>query len=432
MRRAVIAVVLVLVGCAGFRPARGDDATAPAPAPAPARPLVLVHVMPWFAGKPFSPAWGWHWTMGAFDPDGAGGRGPGRIASHYAPEIGPYDSGDPAVIEAQLLLMRLSGIDGVVADWYGRADLFDYAAIHRNTAALFEAAGRLGMKFAVCYEDQTIPKLVAAGRLRADERVAHAKGELDWLRRNWFAAPHYLRHAGRPVLLSFGHAGLTDAEWGEALPAGPDAIVYLSEHRRRPGASGAFDWPVPGEGIARARRFREEAAGWPVAMPAAFPRFHDIYAEAKVREGYGRIPDDGGTTFATTLGWALAAGAPFVQVATWNDWGEGTQVEPSAEVGTRDLETIQRLRRERIDPAFPFTADDLRLPYRLFRLRRGGAAPAGAMDAVSRALAEGRVAEARAALGRLEAAAKTPRQPGGGAGSRPSSAIVRGSGSPSK
>jgi hypothetical protein len=27
--------------------------------------------MPWYEAKPFSPDWGWHWTMNHFDPEHA-------------------------------------------------------------------------------------------------------------------------------------------------------------------------------------------------------------------------------------------------------------------------------------------------------------------------------------------------------------------------
>src|SRR5262249_43986644 len=159
-------------------------------------------------------------------------RGKRAIASHYSPLIGPYDSGDPAVVEYHLLLMKLAGIDGVIVDWYGLSDLLNYPVIHRNTAALFPAAERLGLKVGLCYEDQTIPRLVDAGKLAKQDRVKHARGELAWLRRNWFAEPSYLKLDGRPVLLSFGSDGVTDAEWEEVLPRGADVPFYLSEHRR--------------------------------------------------------------------------------------------------------------------------------------------------------------------------------------------------------
>ncbi|WP_210420138.1 glycoside hydrolase family 71/99-like protein [Aquisphaera giovannonii] len=376
------------------------------------RTLILAHDMPWFVAKPASPSWGWHWTMNAFDPDrvdAATGRRP--IASHFQPLIGPYDSGDPAVLEYHLLLMKLAGIDGVIADWYGLSDLDDYPIIHRNTAALVAAAEKLGLKFAVCYEDRTITRLVEAGRLAKADRVKHARETLAWLRDHWFRSPAYLRWDGRPVLLSFGEDGLSDREWEEALPQEIGAPVYLSEHRRRPRAEGGFDWPVPKEGLAAFDRFREASAGWPVRMPAAYVRFKDIYAEAKVRESYGELPDRGGGMLETTLGEALAMKPPFVQVATWNDWGEGTQIEPSAEFGYRDLETIQRLRRERIDRSFAPRGQDLRLVYQLYQLRGLQASRPGMkarLDEVAADLAAGRLARAREALGTLEAASRTP------------------------
>ncbi|WP_205678823.1 glycoside hydrolase family 71/99-like protein [Aquisphaera insulae] len=373
--------------------------------------LILAHYMPWFVAKPASPVWGWHWTMNAFDPervDPATGRR--QIASHFHPLIGPYDSGDPAVIEYHLLLMKLAGIDGIVVDWYGLSDLNDYSIIHRNTAAILAAAERIGLKLAICYEDQTIPRLVEAGRLAQGDRVKHAREMLAWLGEHWFRSPEYLRWNGRPVLLSFGRDGLSDREWQEVLPE-VGAPVYLSEHRRRPRAEGGFDWPVPKEGIAAFDRFREESAAWPVRMPAAFVRFKDIYAEAKVHASYGELPDRGGSMLASTLGEALAGRPPFVQVATWNDWGEGTQVEPSAEVGFRDLETIQRLRRERIDRAFAPRGEDLRLALRLYHLRGIQAARPelrAKLDEAAVDLANGRIATSREILGRLESAALSP------------------------
>ncbi len=40
------------------------------PAPAHTPPRILAHYMPWYMAKPHSQSWGWHWTMGTFDPEG--------------------------------------------------------------------------------------------------------------------------------------------------------------------------------------------------------------------------------------------------------------------------------------------------------------------------------------------------------------------------
>jgi hypothetical protein len=141
---------------------------------------------------------------------------------------------------------------------------------------------------------------------------------------------------------------------------------------------------VPREGVAAQERFANESRGWPSRIPVAFPRFLDIYAEAGVHPSWGRVDDDGGRTFARTLDLALAMKPPIVQIATWNDWGEGTVIEPSVEFGTRDLELLQRTRR-RLTPRFTATKDHLSLPGRLLALRRSTKDAAGQarLDAVA-------------------------------------------------
>jgi hypothetical protein len=368
------------------------------------KPLIVAHYMPWFEAKPAGRRWGWHWTMNAFNPQKTN-DGRRSIASHYYPLIGPYDSGDPAVIEYHLLLMKLAGIHGVIVDWYGLSRFIDYPAIHRNTGALLESAAKIGLLVGICYEDQTITKLVEAGRLSPVDRVPHARREMEWLRANWFTNTAYLRLNGKPVLLSFGSEGLTDDEWAQVFTATEEVPLYLSEHRRRGVAAGTFDWPRPWLGLEGLKTYYQSVEGEPVFMPVAFPRFHDIYEEGKAHRSYPRIPDDRGRTFAMTFERALNSGAPLVQIATWNDWGEGTVVEPSKEFGYRDLETIQRSRR-RLDTGFGAGPEDLRLPLRLWLLRgREARQPQlkSRLDEIAHLLASGNRQGARSALKRLEA-----------------------------
>jgi hypothetical protein len=377
-------------------------AAAQRPDPAAHRPpaRLFAHYMPWYEAKPRSQTWGWHWTMNTFDPDDKKSGRP-AIASHYHPLIGPYDSGDPDVLEYHSLLIRLAGIDGVIFDWYGTVDLFDYALIHRNASAFVDQAAKTGLEFAVCYEDQSIPKLAERGLLARGDRVAHARCELDWLRTHWFVRPSYLRLDGKPVLLSFGHSGLTDNEWQQLVGSGRDAPLYLTEHERRSAAAGAFDWPKPKAGLKAQQEFAKNASPWPAGMAVAFPRFHDIYEEAKIHPSWGRIDDDGGKTFATTLENAISSRLPLVQICTWNDWGEGTVIEPSVEFGYRDLEVIQQFRRKYIEPGFACRPADLPLAHRLYTLRKAvakGTRDAQELDAAAQLLAKLSTKQARAKL----------------------------------
>src|SRR5690349_17853347 len=82
---------------------------------------VFMHYMPWFD----TPAtlggsnWGYHWKFNNQNPNIVDASGKRQIASHYYPKIGPYASSDPNVVEYHMLLMKLSGVDGLMIDWYG-------------------------------------------------------------------------------------------------------------------------------------------------------------------------------------------------------------------------------------------------------------------------------------------------------------------------
>ena len=332
-------------------------------------PLVLAHYMPWYTAKPYSDHWGWHWTMNHFDPEKQI-DGKRQIASKFYPIIGPYDSGDPDVLEYHLLLMKLAGIDGVIVDWYGLTDFRDYAILHRNTTRLLQQCERLKMKFVICYEDQTIPALVEGKRMTAADRVTHAVKEIDWLGKYWFQSGSYVKLDGKPVLLSFGHAGLTKSEWAQCLSRLASPVSYFSQDIRRDGAIGGFGWPSPKVGMQQVDRFLAESKQWPYAIPAAFPRFDDIYKQAKVSEGYPVLPDNNGRTLKDTLKKALNSDAPIIQIATWNDWGEGTQIEPSHEFRYHDLQVIQAVLFQQ--QLTTFKEDDLPLPHHLLKMRRAG------------------------------------------------------------
>lgn len=338
------------------------------PAPGNAhRPLIMAHYMPWYASRAISGQWGWHWTMNRFDPDTSDAFGRPSLASPYRPLIGPYDSSDPDLLACHALQMKWAGIDGVFIDWYGTYDLYDYRTLHRNVQRIIKAFSKAGLRFCIIMEDQVVPKLVHA---RVCTPHGYAMDALRWLQGTWFNLPGYVRWQGKPLLLLFGPQFYDDADLTRYFDRRV-ALVTLS--RRRGPAVGAFGWPAPQLGDAASwsdlRSFYAREAGSTASVAIVYPRFDDIYAQANVGPSYGRIADGDGETWRRTLAFADASGLPILQVASWNDWGEGTQIEPSEEYGYRDLEWLQAYRRT-VDPLFPFKPADLRLPAQLYRRRK--------------------------------------------------------------
>lgn len=368
--------------------------------------LILAHYMPWYASKEISGAWGWHWTMGHFNPDLILGDGRRPAASQDYPLLGLYDSSDPHLLETHVLLMKLAGIDGVIVDWYGTADFNDYAPIHRNTARLHSQVKRAGLRFTICYEDQAVKHRIAGKALPPQDALEAGRKDLRWIEEQCFGDGSCVRLDGKPVLLVFGPQHFRREEW-DALRAGfkvQPKLFALPHLTGSAGADGVFGWPPVSEG----RHLTPEEWGKELdllyarsetVMGVAFPGYHDIYEQAGLHGSYGFIDARNGQTLAETLDRALASEARLIQIATWNDHGEGTAIEPSRDWGYRRLETIQE--RSRQLRGHPFSAADLRLPVLLYELRKRAAGTEGALSELDRAAAllfEGSCREARAVL----------------------------------
>jgi hypothetical protein len=324
--------------------------------------------------------------MNHFQPDKSTAAGDREIASWYYPLIGPYDSADPAVLEYHVLLMKLAGIDGVIVDWFGSADYYDYATINRNTTQLFEYTRKAGLKFAICYEDQTIQRFIDGKRLVPGEAIRHAQEEMLYLQSNFFQDPSYLRINGRPLLENFGPQYFLDgANWDQifsVLQPSNRPAFFPEDNKLDPGM-GAFDWPPmwlsqrPGTGGVLSEAslknylndFEKKGAGWPAFISSAFPRFHDIYQKAGNRNYWGYLGDRDGQILRQTLNRALTNNSVLVQVVTWNDFGEGTMIEPTKEYGFRDLYLIQEFCRQNSATQNAMPTNTLPLALEFYHLR---------------------------------------------------------------
>src|SRR5882757_4941139 len=382
---------------------------------------VMVYYMPWFTAKPYSDSWGWHWTMDHFNPDTVNASGEREIASWYYPLVGPYDSADPAVLEYHVLLMKLAGIDGVIVDWYGSANVLDYRRNNQATLKLFEFARKAGLKFSLCYEDQTNQHLIDANYLAADDALAHAQREMLYLQTNFFSDASYLRLKGRPVLLNFGPQHfMMSSNWEDifSVLAATNQPAFFTEDNRLPVSAGAFSWPpmwmsqVPGTGGVLSGAalksyladFDQKAGAWPAFISSAFPRFHDIYQRAGVRNYWGYLGDRHGDTFRESLGRGMTNSSAIVQVVTWNDFGEGSMVEPTREYGYRDLGIIQDFRRLYLEPGFSRNTNDLAMALQFYNLRlqyQTNLVASEELDRVFANLVSGRIDAANLQMNRL-------------------------------
>jgi len=381
--------------------------------PEPERPLLMAHYMPWYQTPFVTGYWGWHWTMEHFNPFRKDENGRPNIASYYMPLTGPYDSSDEILLEYQVLLMHLSGIDGVIVDWYGIEDFWDYAVLNESTNKLFSYVQKAGLRFAICYEDQTIKHMVDNKHLPIEDVYTHGQDVMRYLEETWFQSDAYLTVLDRPVLLTFGPQYYkSGADWEKlfsVLSVRP-ALITLDDHAVSADLS-SYPWPpmwAGKNGVLSHERleqyltaFDQKAKRWDYLVAGAFPGFQDIYKEAGIADEARYLDPRDGETFRLTMQRALDLRPDVIQLITWNDYGESTSIEPTEEFGYQYLEMVQEVRGDTDPAGFPYTADDLRLPIQLFELRQKYESDAevnAQLDQVSDAILAGDLDRARTLL----------------------------------
>ena len=358
---------------------------------------VYVHVMPWFESNASSGngRWGIHWTMSNQNPDITDGSGRRQIASKYYPLIGPYGSGDPDVIEYQLLLMKYAGIDGVLIDWPGTLNINDYPKNRQNSEAMIALTSKVGLDFGIVYEDHNVGMAADAGQV--GNRIGAAQTDMAYLRDRYFPQANYVRVNNAPLLLDFGPQTFTNpADWGaifSVLPTRPTFLTlwYQSQQAGQYGG-GEFSWvyvnndqlpPFYSRGISG------------VKMGSAYPGFDSFYTQGGWAGPTWTIPANGTGTFAWLLDRAVQANTGYTQLVTWNDYGEGTMIEPTREYGYGMLTTLQQ------KLGVPYAQSDLELAAQLFAQRKqyaGNAAKKADLDQAFYDLASLQTAAARSIL----------------------------------
>lgn len=342
---ALLVLLLFAAGCGGDEDTKKDDPKGVRPVVKTNPMQVYMHYMPWYQAKPYGSTWGSHWKMANRNPDIVDEDGKRQIASHYYPLIGPYDSRDPDVVEYHLLLMKYAGVDAVLVDWYGTFNVHDYAVNLAGSNALINRVEDVGIKFAIVYEEYTAG--IVAEQQSSVTAVEAAQRDMQYVQNNYFSKDSYLAINNTPCLLTFGPRHFkSPAQWTQifsGLNVKPK-FLPLWDHSGFVGAanrSGEFAWVDFSTTLTQLNTFYNKTSQFEILLGAAYPRFHDYYNEGGWGSSYGYVADNQGQTLVQTLAKASEKNLQHLQLVTWNDYGEGTVLEPTREEEFRDLLALQ-------------------------------------------------------------------------------------------
>ncbi len=331
---------------------------------------VYAHYMPWFQSLDYDGYWGQHWTMANKNPNIIDADGKREIASFYYPIIGPYSSNDPDLQEYHFLMMKLSGIDGVIFDWYGSKNVYDYQLIKESTESFMNRIDDLGMEFSIMYEDRVAQDIYNSGL--SSSVVDAAKMDFEYIKDTYFGKTNFLKHNNKELLFVFGPGTITTtSDWDSIFSVfNQDQEPYFltlwaAQNMVGNSASGEFLWVASDHLLAHDYYYSTYLTNNLVTVGSSYPGFNSFYENG----GWGlhhnwNINHADGTTFVETLNYSHHEAADFIQLVTWNDFGEGTMLEPTDEYGFLNVQLLQEY------TGVSYVPEDLQTALDLYNARK--------------------------------------------------------------
>jgi len=249
-----------------------------------------------------------------------------------------YSSHDPKQIKVQIQRAKKMGISAFVVDWYGDREPF----IDRSYSVMQTIAAKQKFHVAMMY-DETSDEDGATDLAIADFTMFHDT----YLSPKSPGHQAYLTYGGRPVIFIFPKGGHTDWSKVHAFVAKWNPAPLLIYENLPAGDANAFDgfyaWINPGD-----KGWTTDGSNWgedylssfyrtmlskysdKIVVGGAWSKFDD----QKASWGLNRhISARCGQTFSDTFNfWRRDLGnndpPPFLMIETWNDYEEGTAIEP--------------------------------------------------------------------------------------------------------
>ena len=291
---------------------------------------VLAFYYGWYGNPEQSGRWV-HWEK--VDPD----KKTIGSSAHF-PKLGPYDSHDPKIVEQHCQWASEAGITGFIATWWAQHDFHD-----KGLPLLLDTAQKHGLHVSVYFE------------------TVHKDGALKdilYLLETYAKHPAWLKVAGKPVIFVYGRAVgeikldgwqkvISEANKqfaGGAVFVGDNistraAQVFDGIHTYNPTGSVAGKSPDDIRTWARATfpKWVQTAGSNRISCVTIIPGYDDTSQHRPApRPNTDR---HNGETYKVLWEEAIVANPDWVLITSWNEWHEGSEIEPSVENGDTALKT---------------------------------------------------------------------------------------------
>jgi hypothetical protein len=267
------------------------------PATAQAGVRVSAFYYPWYGTSSRDGAFQ-HWSQRGHTP-------PNDIASAYYPLRGLYSSSDTVVIGQQMDEIRAAGIDEIAVSWWGQGSP----------------------------EDLRLPEVIAAARADGIAVAVHLEPYAGRTVASTVADLVYLRRYGVRTFYVYRPLDLPIADWVAAKVAlhADGSILFaqtaLVGAAAAAGFDGVYTYDIVVYGADKFARLCAEAhAVKLLCAPSVGPGY-----DARRGSGDPVVKSRrNGATYDSMWKMAIQSGADRVTITSYNEWHEGTQIEPAS------------------------------------------------------------------------------------------------------
>lgn len=288
---------------------------------------VMAFYYPWYGTPDFSGKW-IHWDEGGHNPNKIFENGRRDTGTTDYPLEDLYDSNDPAVIRKHFQMAKRAGIDVFIVSWWGKDSYTD-----RAFATMLKEAEAIGTDVALTIYYETVPE-------NSSER---AKEELQYILARYSTSSAFFKiNNSRPVIFIYSRAlsQLSVQDWTQ----------IITELKKQYKAFFIFDTINP--------EYLKIADGGHIYNPAGtvargadmakeysklanLYKRHGIVSALTVIPGYddsniGRnsplvVERKSGQLYEQLWESAIKADPDWILITSFNEWHEGTEIEPSIE-----------------------------------------------------------------------------------------------------
>ena len=257
---------------------------------------VAIFYYPWYATPAHDGAWD-HWNQNSHRP-------PADLYSRFYPARGPYSSNDRAVVDRQMADISGAGVDEIISSWWGRGSV----------------------------EDARLPLVLVAARRHHIQVAVHLEPYPSRSAATILDDVQHLASLGVRDVFVYHPRDIAAADWAALRPQLPAGLrLFAGTELVGFAAAGLFDgfytYDFINYGGSKFSRLCTQAhAVHLLCAPSVGPGYDGVRAgEAAVLSARRA-----GVTYDNLWTAALAAKPDLVTITSYNEWGEGTQIEAAA------------------------------------------------------------------------------------------------------